>query len=201
MQTLNPYLSPILDELEQLFNCSSLNNEHQIIKHLQEKKIPPFNHFLLAQPKDLFSTHFLCMHALYHLKRQYQHTKKFKLIILSVQVQRLPLDSPMPVNNESQTAIETTDPLECYYLNSQHYFEIKENEINEMLKSFWQKYIAHDSKKEALDVLNLPHNADARMIKAQYHSLAQQHHPDKGGSAEMFTQIHQAKTILDKIFK
>jgi DnaJ-class molecular chaperone len=69
-----------------------------------------------------------------------------------------------------------------------------------MLKSFWQKYIAQDDKKEALDVLELPTNADAKMIKAQYRRLAQKYHPDKGGCAEMFTKIGQAKTVLDKIF-
>jgi len=200
MQTLNPYLTPILHELDQLFNCVSLCNEHQIIKHLQDKKIPPFETFSLAHSKDLFSAHFLCMHALYHLKNQYQHAQTFKLIIQSVRIQRITLNAPIPVNDESQTVLETTDPLESYYLNSKHYFETQEDEINDMLKSFWQKYIAQDNKKEALAALNLPPNADAKMIKAQYLRLAQKHHPDKGGSAEMFTKIRQAKTVLDKIF-
>jgi DnaJ-class molecular chaperone len=70
-----------------------------------------------------------------------------------------------------------------------------------MLKSFWGMYIAQDNKKEALDTLNLPANADAKTIKAQDLHLAQKHHPDKGGCAEMFTKIRQAKTVLDKIYK
>jgi len=200
MQTLNPYLTPILHELDQFLNYCSLSNEHQIIKHFQDKKIPPFDNFLLANSKDLFSAHFLCMHALYHLKNQYQRSQKFKLIIQSVRIQRITLNDPIPVNEESQTVLETSDPLESYYLNSKHYFETQEEEINDMLKSFWQMYIAQDNKKEALDVLNLPINADAKMIKVQYLRLAQKHHPDKGGCAEMFTKIRQAKNILDKSF-
>mgnify|MGYP006143014203 CR=1 FL=1 len=199
MQTLNPYLTPIVHELDQFLNCFSLSSEHQIIKHLQDNKIPPFDHFSLARPKDLFSAHFLCMHALYHLKNQYQHAKNFKLIIQSVRIQRIPLSEQIPVNEELKTVLETTDPLESYYLNPKHYFETQEDEINDMLKSFWQKYIAQDNKKEALETLNLPTNADAKMIKAQYRHLAQKHHPDKGGCAEMFTKIRQAKTVLDKI--
>ena len=69
-----------------------------------------------------------------------------------------------------------------------------------MIKLFWQKYIAQDNKKEALETLNLPTNADAKMIKAQYLRLAQKHHPDKGGCSEMFNKIRQAKIVLDNFF-
>jgi len=200
MQTLNPYLAPILDELDHFLNCFPLSNEHQIIKHLQAKKIPPFDNFSLADTKDLFSAHFLCMHALYHLKNHYQLSKRFTLIIRSVQIQRITLDEPIPVCEISQKSLETTDPLESYYLDSTHYFETQEDEINDLLKSFWQKYVAQDNKSEALATLDLPANADAKMVKDRYLHLAQQHHPDKGGCAEMFNKIRQAKTVLDKLF-
>lgn len=200
MQTLNPYLAPILDELDQFLNCFPLSNEHQIIKHLQAKKVPPFDSFSLADTKDLFSAHFLCMHALYHLKNHYQRSKKFTLIIRSVQIQRITLDESISVYEISPKALVTTDPLESYYLDSKHYFETQEDEINDLLKSFWQKYVAQDNKTEALATLNLPANADAKMVKAQYLHLAQKHHPDKGGCAEMFNKIRQAKIVLDKLF-
>ncbi|MEW6983119.1 DNA-J related domain-containing protein [Colwelliaceae bacterium 6471] len=200
MQTLNPFLLPILSELEQFLDCSPLSNEHQIIKHLQDKKIPPFDGFSLAHTKDLFSAHFLCMHALYHLKQQYQHEQKFKLIIESVRIQRIPLEARISDNDESPNAIETMDLLESYYLNAKHYFETQEDEINDLLKSFWQKYLAQNHKKAALDILQLPTHADANMIKAQYLRLAQKYHPDKGGCAEMFSKIRQAKMVLDKSF-
>jgi DnaJ-domain-containing protein 1 len=199
MQTLNPYLAPILDELERLFNVYSQCDEHQIIRHLQDNNVPPFDQFSLAQPKDLFCAHFLCRHALYHLKNQYQRGSTFKLIIESVRIQRISLNRPTPANEESTTAVDITDPLESYYLNAKHYFETQEHEINDLLKTFWQQYSAHDHKEEALAVLSLPSNADAKMIKAQYLRLAQQHHPDKGGCAKMFAKIHQAKTVLDKL--
>lgn len=201
MQTLNPYLTPILDEIDQFLNSSPLTNEYQIIKYLQDNKIAPFECFSLANTKDLFSAHFLCMHGLYHLKKQYRCEQTFELMIDSVRIQRIAINEPKLSNNELPTALEATDPLESYYLNSTHYFETQEDEINDMLKSFWQKYIAQDHKKEALETLNLPANADAKMVKAQYLLLAQKHHPDKGGCAETFSKIRQAKTVLDKLFK
>ncbi len=199
MQTLNPYLAPILDELDQLFNVSACCSEHQLITHLQAHKIAPFDQFSLAQPKDLFSAHFLCMHALYQLKKHYQEMQSYTLIIQSVQIQRIAIKAINPINELPNTAVEISDPLESYYLNAAHYFETQEDEINDLLKAFWQKYLAQDHKMQALDVLNLPANADAKMLKEQYRRLAQQHHPDKGGCAETFAKIHQAKTILDKL--
>ena len=38
---------------------------------------------------------------------------------------------------------------------------------------------------------------DAKMIKDQYKRLAQKHHPDKGGCAEIFNKVREAKSILD----
>ena len=37
MQTLNTLLAPILNEIEDLLNRIPLSNEHEIIKHLQDK--------------------------------------------------------------------------------------------------------------------------------------------------------------------
>ncbi|GAA5131318.1 DNA-J related domain-containing protein [Thalassotalea piscium] len=198
MHSLNSYLSPILDAIEQFLNGCSQCNEHQIITYLQEKKVAPFEQFSLADSQDLFSAHFLCMHALYHLKKHYRQTKQFALVIESVRIQRIALSTVMEVTDDSSTALERNDPLEEYYLNAKHYFDTQENEINEMIKSFWQRYFAQDNKQEALKVLGLPASADANMVKAQYLRLVQVHHPDKGGCAEMFNQIRQAKSVLDK---
>jgi len=199
MDSLNPYLFPLLDEVDRFLNDFPLTNEHQLIKHLQDNKVTPFDTFSLAESKDLFSAHFLCMHVLYHLKREYSDKQTFVLDIQLVRIHRIPLDESDELNNNEKMAIETIDPLESYYLNSKHYFETQEDEINDLLKSFWQKYMAQDEKKEALDVLNLPIDADEKMIKTQYKHLAQKHHPDKGGCAEMFTKIRQAKTVLDQL--
>lgn len=200
MQTLNRYLTPILHELERFMQCYPLSNEHQIIKHLQTQKISPFETFSLADSKDLFNAHFLCMHALYQLKKQYQLSQKYRLVISAIQIQRITINEVKALSESSPTSLDSTDPLESYYLNSKHYFDTQKAQIEGMLTSFWQKYLAQDEKNAALAVLNLPANADAKMVKTRYLQLVQKHHPDKGGSNQAFNKIQQAKTVLDKAF-
>ncbi len=199
MQTLNPYLAPIIKELKLFLNAFPSTNEHQLIKHLQDCKTPPFDGFTLSHAKDLFSAHFLCMHALYHLKKQYELEKIFSLNIQSVRIERINIPKNISIPDNSQQTLTTNDPLEAYYLNPKHYFETQENDISDMLKAFWKKYLAQDKKQSALNILDLPPEANSRMIKEQYRRLAQKHHPDKGGCAEMFNKIREAKTILDNV--
>tara|TARA_R110002167_G_scaffold245723_4_gene451109 strand:+ start:1049 stop:1651 length:603 start_codon:yes stop_codon:yes gene_type:complete len=200
MQTLNPYLSPIINELKDFLRLHPQTNEHQIIKHLQATKTPPFDTFSLSHSKDLFNAHFLCMHALYHLKKQFEKERKFSLLINSVRVEQILFQDNKVEVDSPQTFLETSNPLEAYYLNPRHYFETQESEINDMLKSFWNKYLAQDQKQEALNILELPMEADSKMIKKQYRRLAQKYHPDKGGCAEKFHQIREAKLILDNSY-
>jgi curved DNA-binding protein CbpA len=46
------------------------------------------------------------------------------------------------------------------------------------------------------DILGLSKNATFEEIKSKYKSLAQQHHPDKGGDPELFKQIKHAYEVL-----
>lgn len=196
-ETLTPYLTPILNELEHFFNHFPLANEHQIIKHLQLKKVSPFHYLSLSDTNDLFSAHFLCMHALYLLQRQYEQAASYTLMIESTRIERIELTIDAAKNN--QLNLSTPNELASYYLNAKHYFETKESEINELLTSFWQGYFAQNNRQAALQTLQLPLNADQKMIKKKYLQLAQQYHPDKGGCAEKFIAIKEAKIILDQL--
>jgi DnaJ-class molecular chaperone len=46
------------------------------------------------------------------------------------------------------------------------------------------------------DILGLSKNASFDEIKAKYKSLAQQHHPDKGGNENLFKEIIEAYETL-----
>ena len=46
------------------------------------------------------------------------------------------------------------------------------------------------------DILGVSNNATFEEIKIKYKSLAQQHHPDKGGDPELFKEIKKAYEIL-----
>lgn len=86
-----------------------------------------------------------------------------------MRIQRIILDAPIQTNSNVKVALEITVPLELYSLNAKHYFETQEDEITDLLKSFWQKYVAQDNIKEALAVLELSDNTDAKMIEHFYY--------------------------------
>jgi len=52
------------------------------------------------------------------------------------------------------------------------------------------------TRQEALSILGLQEGASTEEIKAAYHRLIAQVHPDKGGSDYLASQINQAKDIL-----
>lgn len=52
------------------------------------------------------------------------------------------------------------------------------------------------NRSRALDILGLDESATEDHIKEMYHKLALIHHPDKGGNAEIFKRLGQAKSFL-----
>jgi curved DNA-binding protein CbpA len=50
--------------------------------------------------------------------------------------------------------------------------------------------------KNLYDILGVSKTATVEEIKAKYKSLAQQHHPDKGGDPEIFKEIKNAYEVL-----
>jgi len=167
--------------------------EHEILSMLQADKVGPFDQLNLKHSKDLFCAHFLTMHALYQLQNEYLSKQQYCLDIQSVKIER----THYIKNSEG---LMHHDPLKDYYLDISHYFETSENEVNELLSSFWKKYLAQDDKQQALKTLELPANSSYEVIKKQYRLMAQKHHPDKGGCSKYFTKINAAKSILDKLY-
>jgi hypothetical protein len=192
-------LQKITQAITALLNENSTCSEHEIINKLKADKISPFDQLNLQHSKDLFCAHFLTMHALYHLQNEYCIKQQYSLNIQSIKIERHPYHSDNDTNNSTQ-AINQHDPLKEYYLNLSHYFETSEDEVNELLNSFWKKYLAQDDKHQALNTLELPINSDYASIKKQYRLLAQKHHPDKGGCGKHFAKINAAKTILDNFY-
>jgi len=168
-------------------------SEHQLIDHLSINKIAPFDQFNISQSKDLFSAHFLCMHSLYHLQNRYYEEKTFKLQITLTRITRTPY-------HQGESEIESHDAVKQYYLEMTHYFETSEEEVNNLLDSFWKKFLAQDDKHAALEILELTPKANQDEIKQQYRRLAQKHHPDKGGDINIFNKINAAKELLNRAF-
>jgi len=168
-------------------------SEHDIIQYLRSECISPFDQLDIKQSKELFSAHFLCMHALYHLQNRYHEQQSYLLEITLTRISRL-------TYSFGKAALGHHDELKSYYLDISHYFETSEDDVNQLLDNFWRKFLSHDDKSAALKTLELPLEADYSTIKKQYRRLAQKHHPDKGGSNEFFAKINAAKSLLDKAF-
>jgi len=203
MNDLNKITQTIVAFLDQKNPCT----EHEILNKLKTDKIAPFDQLNLQQSKDLFCAHFLTMHALYNLQNEYLSKQQYCLDIQSIKVERHPYFSKNSINDlasenslsKSLDSLTKHDPLKEYYLNISHYFETSEDEVNELLKSFWKKYLAQDDKQQALSTLALPANSNYETIKKQYRLLAQKHHPDKGGCGKYFAKVNAAKSILDAL--
>lgn len=188
-------LQPIFDLFEEHFSVQPVTTEHALISDLQKNKVEPFDGFNLSHSKDLFRAHFLTKHALYHLQNSYAVQKCFYLDISLVSIKRLPF-----IEGERQTIVEL-DLTKEYYLNICHYFETEEEQVNELLDSFWAKYLAQDDKARALEILGLKSDTGYAQVKTRYRELAQKHHPDKGGCEERFKEIAGAKKLLDTYFR
>lgn len=59
-------------------------------------------------------------------------------------------------------------------------------------------YLRTERRRESLEVLGLPLDADPVAIKAAYRQLAMTTHPDKGGDASRFIQIQNAYRALSQ---
>lgn len=182
--------TPLLREIEAYLLAHPVTKEHALIKHLQSLEIEPFVHFKLQHSKQLFSAHFLLKHCLYLLQDQWLKAERFLLHIDSLEIRVHPYLAPQ----RQQPAID--DKLKAYYLDIRHYFETSEDEVNQLLEGFWQRYLSQEHRAGALDTLGLPLDASEACIKRRYKELVQTHHPDKGGDSETFMRIQAAKELL-----
>jgi len=187
-------LKSITSAIETFLNANPSCTEHEIIKHLQQNEIEPFGQFNLRVNTDLFSAHFLTKHCLYSLQNSLLQAQRFCLSINSVAVNLTPYNSGL-------AATMHYDSVKSYYLDISHYFETSESAIDELLGSFWQRFLAQDDKKHALDTLGLSMSADYASVKKAYRTLAQKLHPDKGGDEQAFVKINAAKSLLDQLYR
>ena len=87
-------------------------------------------------------------------------------------------------------------PLESYYLNEANLKETTDEDVYELLASFWNRFQASTDKDEALALLALQEPVEPEIIRKRYRELAFEHHPDRGGSAEKLATINQAMETL-----
>ena len=142
-----------------------------------------------ALPHELFRAHFLLFHALYKLRDLFLANKSYLLDIHTLKIQ-------LSEYVEGANSIQKEDKLRAYYLDFSHLEDTSEDEIYDMLASFWNNFNRFENRDAALAELGLQDPVDDKTIKQEYRRLAMQHHPDRGGDTEKLQKINEAVSLL-----
>ncbi|HHH42677.1 MAG TPA: molecular chaperone DnaJ [Gammaproteobacteria bacterium] len=142
-----------------------------------------------AAPHQLFRAHFLLFHALYELRDRLAASQQGLLQIEPLCIRRLPWSS-------APASLAMPDPLRAYYLDWSHLDGTSEDEVCELIASFWSRLGRFEGREEALAELGLEDPVDDAMIKSAWRRLAMQHHPDRGGDNERLQVINAAVDCL-----
>ncbi|GAA3932773.1 DNA-J related domain-containing protein [Litoribacillus peritrichatus] len=155
---------------------------YDLIKRLSHPPHSLLDEQALREPVSLFQTNFVVMNALYQLQAQ---STTHNYVISSLKIQQF----SKSVRATQDMVID--DALAKYYLDWAN-FNQTEEDVNQLLNSFWETMLVMDFRDEDLSTLEIQGATTMKAIKKQYRNLSQQHHPDKGGDPEKFIQIQQA---------
>ena len=143
-----------------------------------------------ALPHELFQTHFFLFHALYLLSNQLLEQKAFLLEIHTLKIQLLPYQG-------GENALQVDAKLKSYYLDFNNLENTTEDDVYDMLASFWNKYNKFENRDEALAELGLKDPVDNKEIKETYRRLIMKYHPDRGGNTEKLQKLNDViKSLL-----
>ena len=144
-----------------------------------------------AMPHELFRAHFVLFHALYLLLDMFHQTKRYLLNIDTLKIMLLPYQ-------DGEMYLQEVDKLREYYLDFNNLENTSEDDVYDMLASFWNKYRRIENRESALAELGLKDPVDDKTIKLEYRRLVMQHHPDRGGDNEKLKKINDViKLLLD----
>jgi DnaJ-domain-containing protein 1 len=188
--TQNPLLPLVLHFLREApEGCS----EYELLKRV-EAGSDAFANVSDEHQLALFQKHFLLMNALYRLQAMLWEDERFWLHISPL---RIVLGGASPSAAEATDLAEGSEHvLRDYYLDWRNFTDADSDAVAELLAGFWQRYSAQDQQQRALQLLELPVEADWPAIKQRYRRLAAQAHPDRGGDSIRFLEIREAYEIL-----
>ena len=185
-QYLNAFQSEILEILE---NQNGGISEYDLIRLLGEKGHERFSGSFLGNEPELFRAHFILFNTLYKLRQHIREKDDREIEISAVKI-------IIHSGEKPQEGLQITDPLEAYYLNEANLTETTDDDVYELLASFWNRFQASTDKDQALALLALREPVEPDTIRKRYRELAFEHHPDRGGSAEKLATINEAMDTL-----
>ena len=163
-------------------------SEYDLMQQLKEQG---YFEFLSspAMPHELFRAHFILFHTLYLLRDSFLEQNSYNLEINTFAIRLLSYQ-------HGEQHIQHADPLRSYYLDLNNLEETSEDDVYDMLASFWSQLNKIDNRESALAELGLQDPVDDKMIKQAYRRLAMEHHPDRGGDNEKLQKINDSIRLL-----
>lgn len=140
---------------------------------------------------ELFRVHFLLFHQLYRLRDRLEADGWGTLDIHCLAIRLRPGQGPV-----GSTLPARADPLAAYYLDRANLEGMTPEHLRGLLDSFWARFGAWTRQDAALATLGLAPGASEEEVRARFHALCLEHHPDHGGDAERFREIAAAMESL-----
>jgi len=191
----------VITELSQQIEAILIQNpqglsEYELINCLQALENNDFDKLDLQDSLVLFQTHFVLFHCLHLLNDQGLAAQSYCLQISPMKIRMRAYSQSF---NEELTK---TDGLRDYYLDLRHLQNTDKEGAEQLINSFWQKYLAAEDRLEALAVLGLEEEGVGyEQIKQRYRQLAMENHPDRGGCERVFADIAQAMDTLKRYYQ
>lgn len=163
--------------------------EYDFLRHLDEQGAFRGLDTEVSSSLLLFQKHFLLFHVLYVINQQRVEARQGALRISALSIK--PLDTV-----EADRQIGCLDPLSAYYLALENLTSATEDNVNDLLKAFWARYLKNEKRGDALKVLELNDPVTDTKIVQRYRKLVGVHHPDKGGNKDEIQKINEAYAAL-----
>ncbi len=178
--------APLLELLSLRLADGQSHSEYDLLCWLQAPEQGIFRPDALRDSLTMFRSHFILMHCLYRLQQQWADEQRALLEISALSIHC----SPWPENAHS-TELAEHQPLAQYYLDLSQ-LNTAQEEVDELLRSFWQKMLLPEQEDQDIAELELSKPVTGAEIRLQYRRLAMQHHPDRGGDETRFRTIQAA---------
>lgn len=190
--------NPLLTAIEQILTAEpqTVWSEHGLIRRLVDAGHLAEN--FASDSLGLFQTHFLVMNALYQLRRHLAARGKGYLDISALRIVLTPASEVAGAETRSLTAGNA--PLEGYYLDWTHFAGASAASVDELLSSFWRRYLVQDDRHRALELMELEEPVTLQQIKKRYRQKAMAWHPDRGGSDTRLAELNGALDILKRYY-
>jgi len=169
--------------------------EYDLLKLLHEQ-LPAEQQTLLFDNLALFQQHFLLFHGLYKLSEQLHAEQAGHLIIEALNIQWLPYH----IEAQQSASLQRSDPLRTYYLDIKNLENTSEQDVDNLLASFWVKMSDDSDKLTALALFGLEEPCDLATIKRRYRQLLATHHPDRGGDVATTQSLNEAMAVLKRCY-